>query len=166
MNLTLINFIAFQISWLACILGAAQGIPLIGPTVVAMFLALHLFLTPNATRELRLLLIAGAIGFVIDTLQAALGVFSFSGNGIFSWVSPPWMVALWLNLATALHTSLSWLTGRYIVAAILGAVTGPLSYYAGARLGALTFNPNPVASLAVLALVWGIAMPGLVRLAK
>ena len=76
------------------------------------------------------------------------------------------MVALWLNLAMALHTSLRWLTGRCLLAAVLGTITGPLSYYAGVRLGALTFNPNLVISLVVLALVWGLALPGLVRLAK
>ena len=47
------------------------------------------------------------------------------------------------------------------VVAVLGAVCGPLSYAAGARLGAIELHPNALASLAGIALVWGLAMPAL-----
>lgn len=76
------------------------------------------------------------------------------------------MVALWVNFATTLHTSLRWLLGRHALAALLGALGGPASYYAGARLGALTFPADPTVSLIVLALVWSVAMLLLLKLAK
>jgi hypothetical protein len=82
------------------------------------------------------------------------------------WLSPPWMAALWPNFVTTLHTSLGWLAGRYRLAALLGAVGGPLSYYAGARLGALTFPSDPTFSLIVLAAVWSVAMLVLLKFAK
>ncbi len=49
---------------------------------------------------------------------------------------------------------------------ILGAVFGPLSYVSGVRLGAATFNYDFWFTMGVLAVVWGLAVPGLVWLNK
>jgi hypothetical protein len=158
-NSSLINLVSFQTGWFACVLGAAHGQPWLGPVVVAVLLGLHLYLTVDVKREIRLLATAGVLGFLLDSLQALLGVFSFGKSGAFAWLSPWWMIALWPNFATTLHTSLGWLAGRYTLAAVLGAVGGPLSYYAGARLGALSLHPDLVVSLGAVSVVWGISMP-------
>jgi hypothetical protein len=165
-NPALINLAAFQIGWFTCVLGAAYGLPLLGPGVVTLLLGLHLLLAPRPWEEIRLVGAAGAMGLCLDSLQAAAGLFSFSSEEPWSWISPLWMVALWVNFATTLHTSLRWLLGRYALAALLGALGGPLSYYAGARLGALTFPVDPAASFIVLALVWGVAIQLLLKLAE
>ena len=165
MNLTLINILSFQTGWFACVLGAAHGRPLLGPVVVAVLLGLHLYLTADVKGEIRLLATAGVLGFLLDSLQALLGVFSFGTGGALSWMSPLWMIALWPNFATTLHTSLSWLAGRYALAAVFGAIAGPLSYYAGAQLGALSLHPHLFVSLGTLSVVWSILTPGLLWLA-
>lgn len=69
------------------------------------------------------------------------------------------MPVLWLNFAMTLGASLSWLRGRYSAAALLGAAGGPVSYYAGARLGAITVAPG---GLWAIALEWLLATPLLV----
>ena len=168
MNPILVNIIAFYLAWFACIWGAAHQFPLLGPIVVVAVLGLHFsFLSGySLAQELRLLLIAGVLGFVLDSFQAFIGTFSFRKTGPEAWVSPVWIVALWLAFATTLHTSLRWLSGRYGLAAILGAIGGPLSYYSGAQLGALALNPDNTFSFIVMAIAWGIAMPILVWLAK
>ena len=66
--------------------------------------------------------------------------------------------------ASTLPLSLNWLTERPRLAALLGAVGGPASYYAGASLGALDLSGHTVTSLLILATVWGILMPTLLRL--
>lgn len=43
-------------------------------------------------------------------------------------------------------------------ACVLGAVAGPLAYYAGARLGGMSFA-DPLASLIAVGGVWTQAMP-------
>jgi hypothetical protein len=55
--------------------------------------------------------------------------------------------------------SLEWLSGRYALAAVLGAVAGPLSYLGGERLGAITVE-SPLA----IGIEWAIATPLLVYL--
>jgi len=168
MNPILVNIITFYLAWFACIVGAAHQHSLLGPLTVLAVLGLHFYFLPGypPAQELRLFLTVSVLGFVLDSLQAFVGVFSFAHTTPGTWMSPLWMIALWVAFATTLHTSLRWLSGRYGLAAVLGAIGGPLSYYSGAQLGALTLNPDLTLSFAVMAIVWGFAMPVLVWLAR
>jgi hypothetical protein len=66
--------------------------------------------------------------------------------------------------ATTLNGSMSWLAGRYRLAAVLGAICGPISYAAGARLGAIEFPLHAGLSLVGIAVVWACVMPSLLWL--
>jgi hypothetical protein len=48
----------------------------------------------------------------------------------------------------------------------LGALGGPLAYWAGVRLDAATFNWPLLPSLLLLAIVWGALMPGVMHLSR
>jgi hypothetical protein len=70
------------------------------------------------------------------------------------------MWTLWALVASTLNSSLSWLRGKPLLGAVLGAIAGPLSYEAGIRLGAGSWGPHgQLGGLVVLAIVWGAAMP-------
>jgi hypothetical protein len=75
------------------------------------------------------------------------------------------MVALWVAFATTLNASMNWLKGRRLLAFVFGAVGGPLAYFAGAKLGGVTFH-DPAMALAALALGWAIITPVLVLIAQ
>ncbi len=160
----LANIALFQIGWFACVLGAAHGVAWAGSLAAVAIAGLHLAAAQRARVELRLLLIAIALGFAWDSAVAAAGLIAFSGGGLLEQLAPHWMAALWLLFATTLNVSLRWLRGRSGLAAVLGLIGGPLAYYAGAQLGALNF-PDPAAALAAQAIGWAVLMPLLVRLA-
>jgi len=67
--------------------------------------------------------------------------------------------------ATTLNVSLNWLHGRWLLAVVLGGVSGPLAYWAGARLGAVTM-PSPELALGALAVGWAALMPAFMVLAR
>lgn len=165
MRSKLLNLVAFQLAWFACVLGAARGVPWVGPLVVCVFIAWHLSSVGAPRREATLLLGVALLGTVLDTMQARAGVFAFSAAGGYAGFTPPWLIALWLAFAATLTGSLSWLAGRYWSAALCGALAGPLSYYAGHQLGALYLPPDRAWSLIVLALVWGTLLPALLWVA-
>ena len=73
-------------------------------------------------------------------------------------IAPPWILALWALFASTLNVSLRWLRGRIVVAVVLGAVAGPLSYWAGVRMGAVEFT-QPVVALVALAVGWAVFTP-------
>ena len=155
----LINFGAFYFGWFACVVGAARGWPAIGPLVVAALVGLHLVQQADRRRELALILSIGVLGSLIDTSQAVLGVFVFAGHPG-AWICPPWLTSLWVIFASTLNGSMSWLAGRYLAATVLGAVSGPFSYYCAVRIGVIEF-PHPAFSIATLALVWAATVPAL-----
>ncbi|MFC1778420.1 DUF2878 domain-containing protein [Pseudomonadota bacterium] len=160
-----VNFIAFQIGWFACILGASNGMPWIGLLVGSLVISFHLFSVDKPAKELNLILYAVVIGIVLDSLLVMSGWLSYPNGILLDGTAPYWILMLWALFASTLNVSMRWMHDKYWVAAIFGAVGGPLSYLAGARLGAVTFIELQPALLA-LALGWALAMPCLIRLSK
>jgi len=158
------NFAGFYVGWFASVGGAARGHLWLGPAVTALLLLAHLALSTNRAREARLVLTVGLFGFAVDTLQASAGLYAFAHTSPAPWLCPPWMVALWALFATTLNSSMAWLAGRYRLASVLGAVCGPASYAAGARLGAIELSTNALSSIVGIAAVWALAMPMVLRM--
>lgn len=159
-----LNFLSFQVGWFSCALGAAWGAPWTGPVVVTLLIAAHLVYASERAREALLIALVGVGGTIVDSGLAAAAVFSFHHDPIAP-VCAPFMVALWFNFATAANYSLGWLKRRYWLAALFGALGGPSTYYAGARLGALAMNDDLFYSLAVITVEWTLVAPAIFWLA-
>jgi hypothetical protein len=161
----LINLVAFKIGWLACVLGGAHGLPLLGTGIALLIVGAHIATAAQPRSELVLVLTAGAIGAAFDSVLAATGLLVYSSGVLFAGTAPYWIVAMWLLFATLLNKSLRWLHGRTVAAAVVGFIGGPLAFYAGHRLGAVEFGDFPMAMLA-LGLGWGTILPALMQLAR
>ena len=159
---TLINLALYQVGWFACVLGAANGRAWAGAGVALLLAAVHLTLVRDRARESRLLLAAAGLGLSLDSLQLNLGFFVYPSGTPVAGLAPPWIIALWIQFATLLHFGLRWLSGRYALAAALGFLGGPLSFWGGERIGAIEFTSS--AGYLALACVWALAMPALVWL--
>ena len=161
------NFFGLQIGWFACALGAANSMPLIGPAVVTIHLAIHFIWSDDRKREAAFLLFTTLLGILIDSAQKAAGFIVYaSAWPPVDWLAPIWIVAMWLLFATTFSTSLSWLQGRYAIASLMGAIFGPLSYVAGERLGAIAFAQPLLQTVFIFGLIWAIVMPALAWFAK
>ena len=158
------NFILFQIGWFSCVLGAANGIAWLGPVVVLAAVLVHLKLSLRPAAELKLILSAVAIGLVVDSLILATGWISYPAGVLVEPLAPYWILAMWALFATTLNVSMGWLKHRVALGFVMGAVGGPMSYWAGQKMGAMTFI-EPLPALAALAIAWAIAMPLLSGLA-
>jgi hypothetical protein len=91
------------------------------------------------------------------------GLLAFNNGLVFDAVIPFWMVAMWALFATTLNVSMQWMKNRYLLAAVFGAIGGPVAYYAGHRLGAVEFSQVSTALLVVGA-GWAVIMPLLMHL--
>lgn len=160
-----VNLAASEAGWFACVLGAAHGMPWFGPLVVLALIALHLRLSKRAGPEIGLIVSAVVIGLVSDSLLVVTGLVSYPSGIWIDGMAPYWILAMWAMFATTMNVSFKWLRKRNALAAILGAVAGPLAYLAGQELGAITFN-QPVPAIAALAVIWAVALPLLVVLAQ
>ena len=101
-------------------------------------------------------LLIAAVGCLIDLGLLLTGILRFDGP---AWIFLLLFCGLWMNFAATLGVSFRWMRGRPFLAAVLGALGGSSTYYAGARLGALELHDNLALALGVIGIEWAIAMP-------
>jgi Protein of unknown function (DUF2878) len=158
----ILNFILFQLGWFACVLGGAYGYPLLGSLVALSIITYHCYRAADAIKEARLLLLALIVGLVFESIIASQGLAHYSNGQLFDFMAPVWMILMWPLFATTLNLSMRWMKGLApILVALLGAVSAPLAYYAGNRLGAVSYEDITL-SLAVIAAAWAVLLPALV----
>ena len=162
---TLQNFIAFQIGWLGCVVSAAQGLPLLSLMIAGAVVALHVSTSPTPSRELKLIGIAVLIGATLDSLLLIPGWLRYSTGQPLASLAPYWIVALWAMFATTLNESLAWLQRSRLLAAVCGASSSPLAYWAGARLGAIELV-EPLPALTAIGIAWACVLPILTHMAR
>lgn len=153
---SILNLILSQVCWFCCVLGGANGLPWLGPIVTAGFAGLVLRFSEQPEREGVYLALATALGSAGDRAVVAAGGYQFTQGMWEPWGYPLWMSALWLAFAATFGHSMKAFSGRYLLAAVFGAVGGPLAYSAGQGFGAISIR-----NIALIGGYWALILPGL-----
>lgn len=161
----IMNFLFFQAGYFACVFGGATGWPWLGPAVVLGAVAWHLWRVGDRIAEATLLALVLLVGAVFESAIAGTGWIEYPSGAVVPWLAPPWILALWLLFATTLNLCLGWLRRRPWLAIALGGIGGPLSFFGGSKLQAVTLL-DPVAVLATLSVSWAVLMPLVMWLAS
>jgi Protein of unknown function (DUF2878) len=160
-----LNILGFQTAWWACIAGVGRGLEIHALVYGLVLASLHLRFAHQPQQEAKLATLALVVGMVADTLLQMTSVISFYGWALGP-LSPFWLWLLWVLFAMTLNTSLAFLQNHTLwLSVVAGLVFGPLTYYAGAQLGAASFDSTPF-HFSALAITWGFALPVLVYAAK
>ncbi|MDI2591949.1 DUF2878 domain-containing protein [Pseudomonas sp. 681] len=148
----LANAALFQLGWFACVMGGDS----LWLLVALAALVLHLLWISSWAQEGRLILSVVVLGTVVDSVLRWSGVFEFRDQ---SPLIPLWLMLLWALLATTLRHCLQWSASPWWRASLLGAVGGPLSYYAGGRLAGVSFPFGQLPTLIGIGLLWTLLFP-------
>ncbi|MDY7559015.1 DUF2878 domain-containing protein [Pseudomonas sp. CCC3.2] len=159
MRKRLANALLFQIGWFACVLGGNSLWLLLAGVV----LAVHLLWISSWRTEGPLVVSVALIGTLIDSLLLKSGVFSFASEGL---LIPLWLMVLWAVLATTLNHCLDWTATPWWRASVLGAIGGPMSYYAGSKMAGVYLPLGLWPSMLLLGIIWAVLFPLLQKLAK
>lgn len=156
-----IHFAGMQGAWFAAALLAPTPWHLLGALANGLVLAVHLATSGAVRRELNRAGIALALGLAIELVQQYVGGMRAQQAGV---LPPLWLLSLWPVFASSMMEghSLAWLSKRPGLAAVLGAIVGPISYAGGARLGGLELEG--VRSLMTISVCWAVAMAALAAL--
>tara|TARA_R110002020_G_scaffold358881_1_gene571548 strand:- start:5370 stop:5900 length:531 start_codon:yes stop_codon:yes gene_type:complete len=146
------NALLFQASWFACVLGGTSAWLLI-PLAA---LVIHFTWISSWAAEGKLVVSVMLAGTALDSFLLQMGVFSFPGEPL---LAPLWLVLLWAILGTTLNHCLAWSAKPLWLACLLGAIAGPLSYFAGAALADVGLPLGMQTSAIVLAVCWAIIYP-------
>jgi hypothetical protein len=170
MNISLINnfinLVLFQGVWFLTVFGAAQGTNLFGLAGLGVFASIHYFIAHSFKTDFQLASIAMLLGLIIETALIQTNILNYVHNIIPQGIAPLWILLLWANLALTLNGCLRWLQGRYLLAAMLGAIGGPLTYFGGMKLGAATTDLPIATSLGVIAVIYAFVTPLLLLIAR
>ncbi len=159
-----LNLVFYQVGWLACVLGIAWNVQWIGFSIALSLVGLHLCLATDRSLQVKLGLTAAVLGLIVDSGQVWAGVFAFPRGSVVDWLPPPCIALLWVQFATTIRYSMSWLSRRYLVCACFGLVGAPMAFFAGERLGAVEFLSPRLVNFVILGVVWSFVVPSLVLL--
>jgi hypothetical protein len=155
---------AYELVWLAAVIGAGHGLVWPGVAAVGLFAAWRLMGSPHRPIELRLIGVTMLLALALEGLWATAGLLVYSAP----WPlpnAPAWLMGLWVAFALTLVPLFGHVHRRPRIAALLGAVGGPLAYLGAARGHALEFSPPAWRGLLALSLGWAIVLPSLTGLA-
>ena len=154
---TLGNLLAFQACWWTLILTGPRSAWL-GLLVTGLWALIHLSLTSQARADLLLMGVLFVAGPWLDVAVAAQGWLEYHGAAPYRGAPPYWIFGLWLAFAMTVHHAMRGIFQRPLLAALLGAIGGPLAYYGGSRFGAATLPDPATTALLGLGLSWAAAM--------
>lgn len=112
-------------------------------------LAVHFIMTvQKPIADAFIVMCVALTGIIIDSLLSLSGVYRFAPESLTKfWSIPMWLALLWACFALTVTRSMSWVFSRprWLFPAIC-MVSGPLSYFAGRRIGVVQFESS--------ALIW------------
>lgn len=159
-----LNFCLFQLVWFSSVLGAAYGMPWLALISLSVFIGVHSRVSHCFLLDIQLAAICLVCGALLDSLWGALHWVEFIGYQIRP-LAPYWLLCLWVAFAFTINHSMSWMKANIGLAAVSGLFFGPLSYYAGERMGAMVWL-QPVYAIAGLGIAWAFLMPTILIAAK
>ena len=158
-----INLSLFKLGWLIVVFSAAAGLAEVGAATVALIALVHLVRAHRISSELALLLIAGSVGLVWESLIVNGGFLAYPTSETSGALAPYWIVAMWVLFATTLNVGMKWLRKNFLLASVAGAIGGPLSFLAGQQAGAVTLGDN---AILVIGLGWAVLLPAITVVAR
>lgn len=160
LNRPLLNAVLFQLGWFCCVVGGDEA----AFTATAVILFLHGWFFSVKNFEWFFILTVALLGLTVDSLFAFFNVLQFESVSLIN--TPLWLLCIWVLFAATLNHSLAWLQHRLYWAALLGGISGPLSYLAGSKLAGVQMLQPMILSLAVISLTWVLVMPLLLVLLR
>lgn len=151
------NAIWFDLVWFCLVVGQERLMP-----ASLALLAFHLLAVASRAWEWRRLAVLAGVGIAVDIALTMMGIFVFEE----AWLIPWWLLCLWVAFAATLSRSLAFLAKRQWLAVVTGAIAGPISYWAGYKLGAVAFGWPVSTTLLLLAVIWAGLLPLLLKLAN
>ena len=151
----LFTIFGFKLVWLSCILGEIYINSLFGFLVGGLFIFFFLIFNDKKNFSIKIILFYSLAGYSFDSLLSYFELYTIDAKTSFIFL-PLWFLVLWPSFACLLIDVLVFLKNKKIFSTILGAIIGPLSYYAGISSGLASISNIVV--LLLISFFWSLMM--------
>ncbi len=159
----LFHIISYYIVWFTCVLSAAHHYYWIGIIISITITSIQYYWQKSiqqASHLLLLIVIITTAGFCVDSLLVTLNLISFKANPFCIYLSPPWMIGLWINFSIILYVFLKRYFLHYGLLSLFSLFGFPFAYAAGIYLGAASLPKGDIALL-LIGVIWATLLPTL-----
>lgn len=155
----------YYIAWFAGILLAARGFAWLSAAIVMACAFLQLYWQYTIQQHIHgfwyLLGLLVFISTLVDSLLVFTGIVIFAANPFSPFLTPPWMMAMWVSFTVILYAILDKLVNHLLLLAILSFAGFALAFAAGAKMAAAYF-PYGYRTCFFIGAIWLILLPTMV----
>ena len=151
----LFTILGFKVVWLSCVFGELYISSLFGFISGIIFLLIFLFFKIEKITAIKIILFFSLIGYFFDSLLSFFSLYRINAQINFLFL-PLWFLVLWPCFSCLLIDVLKFLKNKKIFITILGAIFGPLSYYAGISAGLASVSSMTIFIL--MSFFWAMLM--------
>lgn len=156
------HVLIYYIVWTAGILSAANGFAWISTFIILIGVSLQYYWQYHVHQQYKgmntWVFIITTLGIVVDSTFLHLNLINFYANPFSHFLSPPWMIALWINFALVFYSTLFHLFQHLYILAVLSFLGFSFAYAIGVKTGA-AFFPGGYFTAFLIGLVWMILLP-------
>lgn len=148
-------YLWFYLGWFACIFLAQRDLSSWSLLLAAVSWGLSLKLYPQNIRGILFFVLLLFLGLGFDKLALNYGLLVLKVFQEFG--MPLWLVSMWLLFLSVLPMLRSFFEKRLLLAAILGAIFGPISYLSGQKFSVIELVS--LSGLLAYILFWAVFFP-------
>lgn len=144
----------FQTGWLLLVLGHESSLYLCAIVLILCYLTVDLYKKKPSSylAYFSPKLLMFSIGCITDWSLAKLQIIEFASNAS---ALPFWLLLLWVLFSITFEKCYSWLNGKLWLAAVLGSIFGPASYWAASKLSSVVIH-MPVEFTVFSVVFWAV----------
>jgi len=145
----------FNLAWFGCVFTAQKSLDIWSLLLPLIALGLLLWVQPVSKKTALILFGLSVVGIVFDYMAYKFDLIVFTKND-FSFL-PIWLISMWFLFVTILPISRPVFAARPLLAAALGFIFGPLTYYSGEAFGVMALTGWP--AISIYAVFWALYFP-------
>ena len=130
----------YQLTWLMCVFGEILYKSFYPGLICGLIFLFLAFINAQNKRKFTFVVFSiSIVGYLFDSTLVNFKIYNFESSFYFGWL-PIWMLVLWPSFATLFDEVFVFLSKYKLIAVLLSAVLGPLTYYSGSPLGLIDIN--------------------------
>ena len=145
-----------------CLYDATKGDGLGITLIILAFLIAHSILVDDQVMEISIIIIAGAIGSLVESINVMAGFYQYVTVDEQLKFLPTWVILIWFLVGTTARNAFGGLSNKVHLTFAASVLFALSIYSAGVKTGALLFSIENITTIGASILSWSIAFAAII----